>query len=98
MLSLWILLFIIAGTSTGQPDYSSFPSDPSASQGRSYPQNIIVDLLMQTMAPNYSPNNPGDLFDILRDKYPLPNGKLHTTKLHFHAHKIIKTPKIYSLD
>ncbi|XP_047033157.1 glucose dehydrogenase [FAD, quinone]-like [Helicoverpa zea] len=40
----------------------------------SFLQNPVINLLMQTAAPNYSPQNPGDLFDILRDRYPLPNG------------------------
>lgn len=37
-------------------------------------QNPIINLLMQSMSPNYTPRNPGDLFDFLRDRYPLPNG------------------------
>lgn len=41
----------------------------------SYPQSPIVDLMMQTMAVNYSPNNPSDPFDFLRDSYPLPKGE-----------------------
>lgn len=49
---------------------------PRKRQGRSFPQSPMVNILMQSIAPNYSPNNPGDLFDILRDSYPLPNGKL----------------------
>lgn len=69
---LVLLFIIIVGASTGHPDYVS---ETSSRKGRSYLQNPMIDLLMQTAAPNYSPKNPGDPFDILRDKYPLPNGK-----------------------
>lgn len=44
--------------------------------GYSYPQSPIVDLMMQSMAINYAPNNPKDIFDCLRDTYPLPKGKM----------------------
>ncbi|KAL4716390.1 hypothetical protein ACJJTC_006752 [Scirpophaga incertulas] len=40
----------------------------------SYPQSPIVNLMMQTVAVNYSPTNPNDPFDFLRDSYPLPKG------------------------
>ncbi|XP_060806796.1 glucose dehydrogenase [FAD, quinone]-like [Amyelois transitella] len=40
----------------------------------SFPQTPMMELLAQTIAPNIAQQNPGDLFDILRDKYPLPNG------------------------
>lgn len=41
----------------------------------SYPQSPIVDMMMQTMSVNYSPNVAGDPFDFLRDSYQLPEGK-----------------------
>lgn len=44
--------------------------------GHSYPQSPIVDMMMQSMAINYTPNKPKDLFDCLRDTYPLPKGKM----------------------
>ncbi|XP_072939105.1 glucose dehydrogenase [FAD, quinone]-like [Epargyreus clarus] len=40
----------------------------------SYPQSPIVDMMMQTVAVNYSPVNSNDPFDFLRDSYPLPKG------------------------
>ncbi|XP_022831655.1 glucose dehydrogenase [FAD, quinone]-like [Spodoptera litura] len=40
----------------------------------SYPQNPIINIMMQTAAPNYVPKNPNDFFDFLRDSYPLPGG------------------------
>lgn len=42
----------------------------------SYPQNPLINIMMQTAAPNYVPKNPNDFFDFLRDSYPLPGGKL----------------------
>ncbi|KPJ11152.1 Glucose dehydrogenase [acceptor] [Papilio machaon] len=42
----------------------------------SYPQSPIVDMMMQTMSVNYSPNVAGDPFDFLRDSYQLPEGKM----------------------
>lgn len=47
------------------------PKRPNAS----FPQTPMMELLAQSIAPNIVQQNPGDLFDILRDKYPLPNGK-----------------------
>ncbi|CAH0402789.1 unnamed protein product [Chilo suppressalis] len=41
---------------------------------QSFLQSPLLDIMMQTMAPNYMPRNPADLFDSLRDSYPLPNG------------------------
>lgn len=41
----------------------------------SYPQSPIVDMMMQTMAINYSPTISNDPFDFLRDSYPVPTGK-----------------------
>lgn len=41
----------------------------------SYPQSPIIDLVMQSAAPNYVPKNGDDFFDFLRDSYPLPGGK-----------------------
>lgn len=41
----------------------------------SYPQSPIVNMMMQTAAVNYSPQNSNDPFDFLRDSYPLPKGK-----------------------
>ncbi|XP_053617634.1 glucose dehydrogenase [FAD, quinone]-like [Plodia interpunctella] len=46
------------------------PKRPNAS----FPQTPMMELLAQSIAPNIVQQNPGDLFDILRDKYPLPNG------------------------
>ncbi|XP_045494973.1 glucose dehydrogenase [FAD, quinone]-like [Colias croceus] len=40
----------------------------------SYPQSPIVDMMLQTVANNYSPTNANDPFDFLRDSYPLPKG------------------------
>ncbi|KAL0880945.1 hypothetical protein ABMA27_002107 [Loxostege sticticalis] len=40
----------------------------------SYPQSPIVNMMMQTVAVNYSPQNANDPFDFLRDSYPLPKG------------------------
>ncbi|CAK1600951.1 unnamed protein product [Parnassius mnemosyne] len=40
----------------------------------SYPQSPIVDMMMQTLAINYSPVVSNDPFDVLRDSYPLPKG------------------------
>lgn len=40
----------------------------------SYPQSPIVEIMMQTVAVNYHPNNHNDPFDFLRDSYPLPKG------------------------
>ncbi|CAG9785654.1 unnamed protein product [Diatraea saccharalis] len=40
----------------------------------SYPQSPIVNMMMQNVAVNYSPKNPNDPFDFLRDSYPLPKG------------------------
>ncbi|KAJ2950057.1 hypothetical protein O0L34_g11396 [Tuta absoluta] len=39
----------------------------------SYPQGPIMDMMMQSMSVKYSPNNR-DIFDFLRDSYPLPKG------------------------
>ncbi|GBP87852.1 Glucose dehydrogenase [Eumeta japonica] len=40
----------------------------------SYPQSPVLDLLLKTAAPNYVARNPQDIFDFLRDSYPLPGG------------------------
>lgn len=40
----------------------------------SYPQSPIVEMMMQTVAVNYSPKNYNDPFDFLRDSYTLPKG------------------------
>ncbi|XP_049879220.1 glucose dehydrogenase [FAD, quinone]-like [Pectinophora gossypiella] len=40
----------------------------------SFRQNPLVNFMMQTIAPNQSPNQPVDFLDNLKDKYPLPNG------------------------
>ncbi|KAI5635535.1 GMC oxidoreductase domain-containing protein [Phthorimaea operculella] len=39
----------------------------------SYPQGPIMDMMMQSMSVKYTPNN-NDIFDFLRDSYPLPKG------------------------
>lgn len=48
----------------------------------SYIQSPLIDLMKQSMAINYIPNNPKDLFDYLRDSYPLPKGKMITILLY----------------
>ncbi|XP_059049418.1 glucose dehydrogenase [FAD, quinone]-like [Achroia grisella] len=40
----------------------------------SFPQTPLMKMLAQTIAPNFAQQDPTDLFDFLRDKYPLPNG------------------------
>ncbi|KAJ0173020.1 hypothetical protein K1T71_011196 [Dendrolimus kikuchii] len=40
----------------------------------SYPQSSIIDMMLQSVANNYVPPNNGDIFDFLRDSYPLPGG------------------------
>lgn len=42
---------------------------------KSYAQHPVADLLLKSVAPNYVPKTPNDIFDFLRDSYPLPNGK-----------------------
>lgn len=41
----------------------------------SYPRSPLVDMMLQTVAVNYSPVNSNDPFDFLRDSYPLPKGE-----------------------
>lgn len=41
----------------------------------SYPQSPLLNLLFQSAAINYAPKTPGDVFDFLRDSYPLPGGE-----------------------
>lgn len=60
----------------GQEEY--FDSDTARLSSFSLPQSPIFDILMQTMAPNYYPSNPTDLFDILRDRYDLPIGNINS--------------------
>lgn len=55
-----------------------FKRKPKNRQSRlllSYRQNPIIDMMMMMPAFNYAPKNPSDLFDFLRDSYPLPGGK-----------------------
>lgn len=40
----------------------------------SYPQSPLVGMMLQSLPPNYTPMNPSDPFDFLRDTYPLPKG------------------------
>ncbi|XP_063368696.1 glucose dehydrogenase [FAD, quinone]-like [Cydia amplana] len=54
--------------------YPTFFREARSRRKRSYRQNPIIDLLMQSVNPNYDPKDPMDLFDFLRDQYPLPNG------------------------
>lgn len=42
---------------------------------QSYPQSPIIDVMRMMPAFNYAPKNPSDIFDFLRDSYPLPGGK-----------------------
>ncbi|XP_028043361.1 glucose dehydrogenase [FAD, quinone]-like [Bombyx mandarina] len=49
-------------------------SDQFREQGRSYPQSPIIDAVLKSYAPNYVPKNSEDIFDFLRDSYPLPAG------------------------
>lgn len=47
----------------------------------------IFSLLRQSPATNYEPINNNDLFDFLRDSYPLPKGKKVIFKIFFQFHK-----------
>lgn len=50
------------------------------SQGRllySYRQNPVINIILQTAAPNYVPKHPDDIFDFLRDSFPLPGGEFN---------------------
>lgn len=38
-------------------------------------QSPIIDFVLKTASANYVPRKPGDLFDFLRDPYPLPGGE-----------------------
>ncbi|XP_037974782.2 glucose dehydrogenase [FAD, quinone]-like [Plutella xylostella] len=67
----WILLTL--RTTIGQGEFTENLPDNVREQ-RSYPQTPIIDMLMQSVAPNYTPSSPNDIFDFLRDSYPLPNG------------------------
>lgn len=40
----------------------------------SYPHNPIVDMVMHSQSAHYG-TNKGDFFEVLRDPYPLPDGK-----------------------
>lgn len=40
-----------------------------------YPQNKMMDVMMQSMGTNYQPQSK-DPFDFLKDSYPLPKGKI----------------------
>ncbi|XP_026740780.1 glucose dehydrogenase [FAD, quinone]-like [Trichoplusia ni] len=40
----------------------------------SYRQNPVINVMLQTAAPNYVPKRSGDLFDFLRESYKLPGG------------------------
>lgn len=44
--------------------------------GYGYIQSPIMEMMMQTIAVNYSPTTGGDPFDFLRDSYALPKGKV----------------------
>lgn len=68
----WILLTL--RTTNGEGEFTENLPDNVREQ-RSYPQTPIIDMLMQSVAPNYTPSSPNDIFDFLRDSYPLPNGK-----------------------
>ncbi|XP_061722842.1 glucose dehydrogenase [FAD, quinone]-like [Cydia pomonella] len=54
--------------------YPTFFREARSRRKQSYRQSPIIDLLMQSVNPNYDPKDPMDLFDFLRDQYPLPNG------------------------
>lgn len=55
----------------------------------SYRQSPVVDIMMQSLPPNYAPTNPNDPFDFLRDPYPLPKGNpSQTLKLRFFVNVI----------
>lgn len=41
----------------------------------SHPQSPLIEFVRKSVAENYVPKNTGDLFDFLRDPYPLPRGK-----------------------
>ncbi|KAJ0173022.1 hypothetical protein K1T71_011198 [Dendrolimus kikuchii] len=72
-----LILFLYLRTESmcnGQEDNKDFRLETSREKLFSMPQSPILDLLMQSVSPNYSPNNPIDIFDILRDRYDLPKG------------------------
>lgn len=50
-------------------------------QGRIFYWNPVLDMVLQSAAQNYVPNNDGDIFDFLQDSYPLPQGKLAYTSM-----------------
>lgn len=43
-------------------------------------QSPIIDLMLKTVSTSYVPQKPGDIFDFLRDSYPLPGGESCTFK------------------
>ena len=60
--------------------YSDAQAEEDSRQGRlmySYRQNPIINIMLQTAAPTYVPKNPNDIFDFLRDSFPLPGGELN---------------------
>lgn len=58
---------------------ASYSVPPNAKSARffSHVQNPIIDYVMNTASGSYEfiTNKPGDLFDFLRDPYPLPDGE-----------------------
>ncbi|KAL0867675.1 hypothetical protein ABMA27_008415 [Loxostege sticticalis] len=80
--TVWVYLILSliaawAATTSGQnipKNGNKIPTKTKTQNGKSFPQNPVMDMLMQTMAPNFFPMNPSDLFDVLRDRYPLPGG------------------------
>lgn len=64
-------------------NYISNDEDQTELEGRkgrllySYRQNPMIDIVLQTAAPNYVPKHPDDIFDFLRDSFPLPGGEFH---------------------
>ncbi|XP_021205528.2 glucose dehydrogenase [FAD, quinone]-like isoform X2 [Bombyx mandarina] len=84
ILTTFLMFLIMIGIRAFEEDYDieyydDLPENHYHKEGRSfsYPQSPIIDLIMKTAAPNYVPKNSGDIFDFLRDSYPLPGG-LHS--------------------
>ncbi|XP_063833148.1 glucose dehydrogenase [FAD, quinone]-like [Ostrinia nubilalis] len=76
-LCIYVFLSLLASVLNGQNIFGNGNKRTKSRRQKndqSFPQSPIMDLLMQTMAPNFVPRNPGDIFDILRDRYPLPSG------------------------
>lgn len=60
----------------GKTDYNSHSSE--SRNGRLYYtyQNPMLNIAIQATAPNFVGHKQEDVFDFLRDSYPLPGGEL----------------------